>query len=123
METFHLLHLASCWPRRSNPLPPGRTGTVPPPPYKPADVHVVDSVGAPALSTVPQSPSIPHVSAADVITGACIRAAAVQMIFAERPSQVFITPEQVHTLENDAAVGLLEAITAYDIPKQVTVFY
>jgi hypothetical protein len=45
------------------------------------------------------------------------------MVFADRPSQVFITPEQVHAVENQAAIGLLEAIIAYDIPKQVTVFY
>jgi len=79
-------------------------------------------VVAPAFSVVPQSPSISHVTAADIVTGPRIRAAAVQMIFADRPSQAFITPEQVHALENDAAIGLLEAIIAYDIPKQVTVF-
>jgi len=123
METFHLLHLASCWPRRSDPPLPGRTGPAPPPSCEPAEAHVVDSVVSPALNTVRQSPSIPHVTATDVNTGPRIRAAAVQMIFADRASQVFITPEQVHALENDAAIGLLEAIIAYDIPKQVTEFH
>lgn len=121
METFHLLHLASCWPRRSNPPPPGRTNPVQPLSCEPAEAHVVDCVVAPALNIAPQSASIPYVTAANVDTGPRIRAAAVQMIFADRPSQAFITPEQVHALENDAAIGLLEAIIAYDIPKQVTV--
>ena len=119
METFHLLHLASCWPRRSNPPPLGRTGPVPPPSCEPAEARIVDSVVSPALNFAPQSPSIPHVTAANIDTGPRIRAAAVQMIFADRPSQAFITPEQVHALENQAAIGLLEAIIAYDISKQV----
>jgi len=119
METFHLLHLASCWPRRSNPPPPGRTGLAPPPSCEPAEAHVLDSVVAPATNSVPQPPSIPHTTAADVATGPRIRAAAVQMIFAERSSQVFITPEQVHALENEVAIGLLEAIIAYDITEEV----
>ena len=121
METFHLLHLASCWPRRSNTPPRGRTNPVQPLSSEPAEAHVVDYVVDPALNIAPQSASIPHVTAANVDTGPRIRAAAVQMIFADRPSQAFITPEQVHALENEAAIGLLEAIIAYDIPKQVTV--
>ena len=123
METFHLLHLASCWSRRSDPTPPGGTNPVQPSSCEPAEAHVVESVVAPALNIGPQPSSIPHLTAANVAAGPRIRAAAVQMIFADRPSQVFITPEQVHSLENDAAIGLLEAIIAYDIPKQVTVFY
>src|SRR5258706_12854731 len=123
METFHLLHLASCWSHRSNPTPPGGTNPVQPSSCEPAEAHVVDSVVTPALNIGPQSPSIPHLTAANVVPRPRIRAAAVQMIFADRPSQVFITPEQVHALENDAAIGLLEAIIAYDIPKQVTGFY
>ena len=120
METFHLLHLASCWPRRSNPPPPGSTGPAPPPPCEPAEAHVVDSVAAPATNSVPQPPSNPHT--AGVVTGPRIRAAAVQMIFADRSSQVFITPEQVHAVENDVAIGLLEAIIAYDITEEVRHF-
>lgn len=116
METFHLLHLASCWPRRSN---TPRAGPAPPPACEPAETHVVDSVVAPATSFVPQSPSIPRTTATDVVTGPRIRAAAVQMIFADRTSQVFITPEQVHALENGVAIGLLEAIIAYDIGEEV----
>lgn len=123
METFHLLHLASCWSRRSDPTPPGGTNPVQPSSCEPAEAHAVDSVAAPALNIGPQAPSIPPLTAVNVVDGPRIRAAAVQMVFADRPSQAFITPEQVHALENDAAIGLLEAIVAYDIPKQVTVVY
>ena len=122
METFHLLHLASCWPRKSKPQGPGSTGTAAPPSCEPAEAHVVESVVAPATHSVPQSPSIPHITAADVVTGPRIRAAAVQMIFADRTSQEFITPEQVRALENDAAIGLLEAIIGYEIPDEVRTF-
>jgi len=119
METFHLLHLALCWPRKSNPPPPGKPGPPPPPPpCEPAEAHAVDSLVPPATNPVPQSLSIPHITAAE-ITGPRIRAAAVQMIFADRSSQTFITPGQVHALENDVAIGLLEAIIAYDIPEAV----
>jgi uridine phosphorylase len=122
METFHLLHLASCWPRRSDHLRPGRTGQAAPPFREPADSHIVDSEAAAATDAVPQFPPIPHDTAADLVTGPRIRAAAVQMIFADRSSQGFITPEQVGALENEVAIGLLEAIIAYDIPKEVRRF-
>ena len=39
-----------------------------------------------------------------------IRAAAVQMIFAERTSRAFISPEEVETLQEGAAKGLLETL-------------
>jgi uridine phosphorylase len=39
-----------------------------------------------------------------------IRAAAVQMVFAERTSRAFITPEQVETLQEGAAKALLETL-------------
>jgi hypothetical protein len=39
-----------------------------------------------------------------------IRAAAVQMIFAERTSRAFISPEQVETLQEGAARALLETL-------------
>ena len=121
METFHLFHLASCWPRRSNLPRPGRAGPAPAPSHEPTEAHVVDPEVASATDAIPQSPSIPLVTAADVVTGPRIRAAAVQMIFADRSSQIFITPEQVYALENDVAIGLLEAIIAYDIPQEVRV--
>jgi len=118
METFHLLHLASCWPRRSNPPLPRGTEPAAPPPHKPAGAHVVGVELASVTDAIPQSPSFPHV-AVGVVTGPRIRAAAVQMIFADRSSEVFITPEQVHTVQNDAAIGLLEAIIAYSIPEEL----
>ncbi len=86
METFHLYHLAACWT--------GRT--------------IMKSEGAPPLTTTPVqpvmtrlTPAAQQASAISLVSGkSIIRAAAVQMIFASRLSQDFITPEQVDRLEH-----------------------
>ncbi|KAH9885600.1 purine and uridine phosphorylase [Cubamyces lactineus] len=105
METFHILHLASCW--------------------RPA-AHASDT-GAPPLSRDATAPSIypahpPSTQAEipDVATSAGdhqplkppprIRAAAAQMVFASRTSQDFITPQEVASIEAWTGRAVLEAL-------------
>jgi uridine phosphorylase len=155
METFHLLHLASNWPRPPNtPDIQGAPDQLPPPPtgmpagslipslytlsetVKRAVTHVVpeeteddpdpeETILYPVSATKQSS----HFSSAHVTpppepvnhvapvppsprptSRKRIRAAAVQMIFAERTSRAFISPEQVETLQEGAARALLETL-------------
>ncbi|KXN85898.1 hypothetical protein AN958_10740 [Leucoagaricus sp. SymC.cos] len=86
MESFHLYHLASCWAGR----PSATQETAPPLTTDP--VHPV--VAGP-------SSAAQHAHAKSLVSGkSIIRAAAVQMVFASRLSQDFITPDQVARLEN-----------------------
>lgn len=87
METFHLYHLAACW----------------------ADRPAASKVGPTPLTTGPVSPTIEQragATASDLfaaphtVPNSVIRAAAVQMAFASRTSQDFITPQQVEALES-----------------------
>ncbi|KAJ7763127.1 nucleoside phosphorylase domain-containing protein [Mycena maculata] len=100
METFWLYHLAACWTGRKETA--GRS-------------H------APPLATGPVQPTTSHPSPAKVIPNALaghetvIRAAAAQMVFASRTSQDFITPEEVATLEDWTAKGVLDALAVMTI--------
>lgn len=85
METFHLFHLASCWAGRLSSSQQGG------PPLTTAPVRPV--------ATGPSS-AAQHAHIRSLASGnAIIRAAAVQMVFASRLSQDFITPDQVARLE------------------------
>ncbi|KAF8641390.1 hypothetical protein AX16_010009 [Volvariella volvacea WC 439] len=87
METFHLFHLAACW---SN-VPVTHSAT--PPPLSAAPVK-------PTTISEPQAATAPATSVTAAANSSVIRAAAVQMIFANRTSRDFITPEQVAELEH-----------------------
>ncbi|KAI0735989.1 purine and uridine phosphorylase [Earliella scabrosa] len=105
METFHILHLASCW-----------------------DIEAQDDAAeAPPVSHPPTAPSIspthppsaqtkvPDVAASTVGSERLrppprIRAASAQMVFASRTSQDFITPQQVATIEAWTGRAVLEAL-------------
>jgi len=53
----------------------------------------------------------------DTLPRSSIRAAALQMVFASRSSQDFITPEHVNKLEAWCGQAVLEALCATDIPQ------
>jgi uridine phosphorylase len=158
METFHLLHLASNWPRPLNTpdiqgapdqLPPPPTGMpagslVPPlytlsetvtravtqmvPDETEDDPDAEETILYP-VSTTKQSShfSSAHVTPPPELANPVaavpssprptsrkrIRAAAVQMIFAERTSRAFISPEQVETIQEGAARALLETLVKW----------
>lgn len=57
----------------------------------------------------------------DTLGRPSIRAAAVQMVFASRSSQEFITPEHVTKLEAWGGQAVLEALCAMDISEDVCV--
>ena len=57
----------------------------------------------------------------DTLRRSSIRAAALQMVFASRSSQDFITPEHVNKLEAWCGQAVLEALCATDIPQDVCV--
>lgn len=111
METFHILHLAASW----------RT-----------DVEITyDS--EPPLSAQPVLPTIVQYSVLSNQTPPSnvrssngpsfrrprIRAAAVQMVFASRTSQDFISPEQVTETEAWCGKALLEAMSKFEIEDDV----
>lgn len=64
---------------------------------------------------------LPAHPAMDTLGGPLIRAAAVQMVFAARSSQEFITPEHVTKLEAWSGQAVLEALCATDISQDVCV--
>ena len=117
METFHILHLASCW-----------------------DIEAQDDAAeAPPVSHPPTAPSIspthppsaqtkvPDVAASTVGSERLrppprIRAASAQMVFASRTSQDFITPQQVATIEAWTGREVLEALAGLVIEPDVSPF-
>ena len=106
METFHLLHLASVW----NPRAPTDTGatsaTIPP-----TRLPVVPVVSLESSARQSQAP--PEISSA--LESSRIRAAAVQMIFANRKTQDFIEPSRVAELETWSGNLVLEALAEFPI--------
>ncbi|ELU38099.1 phosphorylase superfamily domain-containing protein [Rhizoctonia solani AG-1 IA] len=50
-----------------------------------------------------------------------IRASGVQMVFASRPTQEFITPDEVQNLERWVGQACLEALTQFEIAEEVRV--
>ncbi|TFK24595.1 uridine phosphorylase [Coprinopsis marcescibilis] len=92
METFHLFHLAKCWSglQSGGDLSEG-AGSVPP-----LTTNAVKPViSKPAPSTTQVEREQPALAGRDTT----IKAAAIQMVFASRTSQGFITPTEVSDLE------------------------
>lgn len=111
METFHLLHLASSWRPQSTNSAPGdnaQPSSTIPPSHLPA---------TPAIETSPSTQPPPTLN---VSVTPRIRAAAVQMIFANRVTQDFITPEAVKATEAWSGRAVLEALAAFSIPNEVS---
>ncbi|KAG8906221.1 hypothetical protein FRB99_007367 [Tulasnella sp. 403] len=107
METHHLFHLASVYPRETD-----------------------DDVGSLSSSTVltrgagsVEVDLSAHTNGVNVTAGIAeghgvskgIYATAIQMIFAQRRSQAFITPEDVVTRENWAGKACLEALQRFEL--------
>ncbi|KAK2462652.1 hypothetical protein APHAL10511_005385 [Amanita phalloides] len=104
METFHLFHLAACWTGKhgsAGRTPPSLTETV---------VNHID----PEDGKVKYKPLKENTASADSV----IRAASAQMVFAARNSLDFITPEQVRQAEQWGGVGVLSALTSFEIPRE-----
>ncbi|KAG8821112.1 hypothetical protein FRC18_011439 [Serendipita sp. 400] len=118
METFHLLHLAANWPRSTGLLRQAdeKEEQQEPPPLTSMAVDPFILPSSSALSTDISSGDSP--SSVSRLNGhkhshtpmRRIRAAAVQMIFAERNSRVFISPQEVAILQEGSARGLLETL-------------
>lgn len=128
METFHLLHLANNWPRPPKPLPDPTSPTTeinlhpPPPTSPPLTPHVLPSAilpGDEAEETILYPNS--HLRQNQVSTTSSnrrIRAAAVQMIFAERVTRAFISPEEVDLLQEATSKGLLETLAGWNVQTE-----
>ena len=108
METFHLFHLARVWRPRTE-LPQGQA--VPP-------------TNLPTKPTINPGPSAQEeaIPAASIETTRSprIRAAAVQMIFADRKTQDFISPDRVTKLERWSGEAVLKALTEFYISREVS---
>lgn len=95
METHHLYHLAANWGKRAVSV---GTGSEPPPlttgPVQPKTTST-------PIGTEDQGQRTTAPAAAAVLAGpnTTIRAAAAQMVFANRASKDFITPDRVVELE------------------------
>jgi hypothetical protein len=96
METFHLLHLASCWRSPS----------------------VIPVSASPQL-TRPVLPTIPVTQNDAVGRQPAIKAAAAQLVFASRSSQEFITPQHVAELEAWTGQAVLDAVSTFEIENHV----
>lgn len=115
METFHILHLASCWDIEAQdgsaeapPIPHAATS----PSISPTHAH----------STQTQIPDVAASSASHsrLRPPPRIRAAAAQMVFASRTSQDFITPEHVATIEAWTGRAVLDALVGLSIDREVS---
>ncbi|KAH7921501.1 purine and uridine phosphorylase [Leucogyrophana mollusca] len=110
METFFVFHLAASW--RAHPQSPPHSA---PPPLSAGPVFPAHSRFSEKFTpTEVQSANVLGVSSEKSL----IRAAAVQMVFASRSSQDFITPEEVAELEKWSGHGVLEALCGFDIPSE-----
>jgi uridine phosphorylase len=112
METFHLLHLASLWRpkslRRESVIDPSE-----------APLPSTDMPASPQLSS---SPSEAHKMAPWAHDdSARIRAAAAQIVFANRTSRDFITPAEVEAVEFWTGEAVLECLATFEIPTNVRV--
>lgn len=108
METYWVFHLAASWPGVISPAlgPPLIAGPV---------VSTASSSHPETIRSTLRGSQPPENAAQQ----SSIRAAAVQMVFASRSSQDFITPEQVSKVEAWCGRGVLEALRAADIPQSV----
>jgi uridine phosphorylase len=107
METFHLFHLASIW------YPITRTSKEPPN-ILPSHDHPVctdaELLGAPAPENCLDTVHSPN---------SRIRAASVQMVYAQRNSLDVITPEEVDKLEAWVGEAVLKCLIKVDVPENV----
>ncbi|KAI0716130.1 purine and uridine phosphorylase [Cerioporus squamosus] len=112
METFHILHLASCWDIEAQ----DDSAEAPPIPHA-ATSPSISPTHAPSTQT--QIPDVAASSAgpARLRPPPRIRAAAAQMVFASRTSQDFITPEHVKTIEAWTGRAVLDALVGLPIDR------
>ncbi|KAF8502457.1 purine and uridine phosphorylase [Gautieria morchelliformis] len=109
METFHIFHLAASWSRNSSSCPEA-----------PSPVEAAGSL-VPPVHHLPVAPSVTAAHRKSThtehrhATDSQIRAASVQMIFAARLSQDFITPDHVGEMESWTGKAVLQALTKFDI--------
>ncbi|KAI0653772.1 purine and uridine phosphorylase [Cubamyces menziesii] len=106
METFHILHLASCW------RPAAHASATDAPPLS-RDATAPSIYPAHPPSTQADIPDVTATSAGDhqpLKPPPRIRAAAAQMVFASRTSQDFITPQEVASIEAWTGRAVLEAL-------------
>ncbi|KIJ63992.1 hypothetical protein HYDPIDRAFT_133286 [Hydnomerulius pinastri MD-312] len=111
METYWIFHLAASWKGFARPSPavnpPLATGPVIPSNDE-SNPDGAKFLGDTFVSRV-EKEEIPR---------PLIRAAAVQMVFASRSSQDFITPDRVLEVEAWCGRGVLEALWATDVPEK-----
>lgn len=111
METYWIFHLAASWRCYSSPSPalnpPLAAGAM----FPTAPPSCLDTARTALHGSQPVQDTMQS----------SIRAAAVQMVFASRSSQDFITPEHVSKLEAWSGQAVLEALRAMDIPQDVCV--
>ena len=115
METFHILHLASCW------RPAAHASTTDAPPLS-RDATAPSIYPAHPPSTQADIPDVTATSAGDhqpLKPPPRIRAAAAQMVFASRTSQDFITPQEVASIEAWTGRAVLEALVGLVIQPDV----
>jgi uridine phosphorylase len=111
METFHLFHLASVWKPITRTASPQQVQTALP------------SQDRPVRTTFPAgqlSASLPDYSS-DIVHDpqSRIRAAAVQMVYAQRNSLDVIIPEESDKLELWVGKAVLDCLTQVEISKNV----
>ena len=114
METYWVFHLAVSWqgPPNPNPSPALNPPVSADPAFAPAATSHADTTSTALRVSQPTK---------DKVRQTTIRAAAVQMVFASRSSQEFITPEHVSKLEAWCGQAVLDALLAMDIPQDVRI--
>ncbi|KAH8827676.1 purine and uridine phosphorylase [Flagelloscypha sp. PMI_526] len=106
METHHLYHLAAIWAR------PPRT-SIASSGAAPISAGPVNPSTSPQLSSLSGNSSVRLADPSSVI-----RAAAVQIIFASRLTQDFITPEAVGIAEEWTGKAVLDALVGFHIDSK-----
>ncbi|KAI0757711.1 purine and uridine phosphorylase [Daedaleopsis nitida] len=111
METFHILHLASCWGVGAE----SSSADAPPVPHAAAAASIAPT-HAPSTQTAVPDVAASSVSGEPLQPRPRIRAAAAQMVFASRTSQEFITPQQVTAIEAWTGRAVLDALVGLAVP-------
>lgn len=107
METHHLFHLAAVYPKPPTELPPGSDSSHP--------VLTRPEGEISASESAPNSDTPQEKLVVERASRGAIYATAIQMIFAQRQSQDFITPEEVELRENWAGKACLEALVKFNV--------
>lgn len=109
METYWIFHLAASWRGPPSPEP------TPNPPLAADSILPTET-----CTRADTARTAPHVSQrVEGTARSSMRAASVQMVFASRMSQDFITPEHVSTIEAWCGQAVLEAVRGMDILPDV----